>query len=204
MGFDTKEIKITDKDSDAYKVSLSIVNSLCEIINTEQDIIFFKENNKYLEFASKRKEGKDKKEKDIGTNFENLLFGKVIYKIDFFQCLYIMNEKNYEQNLAKFSDNFRNIKKIVKDSKGEIEFLQTKDGIFKKFYKNSNEEIKNILREIQKKSNNNFPKIYIGKDNICIEDEDNDDKNADDEDYLPRRKCGLIGGSKKIFKISKK
>ena len=204
MGFDTKEIKITDIDSDAYKVSLSIVNSLNEIIHAEQAIIFFKENNKYLEFASKRIAGKDKKGKDIGMNFENLLFGKVINKIDFFQCLYIMNEKNYEQNLAKFRDNFRNIKKIVKDSKGEIEFLHTKDGIFKKFFKYSNEEIKNILRKIQKKSNNNFPKIYIGKDIICIEDEDNDDKDEDDEDYLPRRKCGLIGGSKKIFEISKK
>ena len=59
--------------------------------------------------------------------------------------------------------------------------------------------IKIILKEIKLNSKYSFPKMYIGKYNVYLEDDD-----KDDEDYLPRRKCGLIGGCKKVYEISKK
>ena len=142
MRIDTDDIKIDRIDSDAYKVSLTIVNSLHEIIHAEQDIIFFKGNNKYLILSPTRTVRKDKKGNDIeikegGMSFEYLLFGKIVDRIDLFQCLYIMNEKNYDQNLAQFRENFQNIGKLVKDSKGETNLIKIENGIFKMFYQNS-------------------------------------------------------------------
>ena len=97
MRIDTDDIKIDKIDSDAYKVSLTIVNSLHEIIHAEQDIIFFKGNNKHLILSPKRIVGKDKKGNDIeikegGQSLEYLLFGKIVDRIDLFQCLYIMKK----------------------------------------------------------------------------------------------------------------
>ena len=206
MRIDTDDIKIDKIDSDAYKVSLTIVNSLHEIIHAEQDIIFFKGNNKYLILSPTRIARKDKKGNDIeikegGMSFEYLLFGKIVDRIDLFQCLYIMNEKNYDQNLAQFRENFQNIGKLVKDSKGETNLIKIENGIFKMFYQNSIKEIKNVFKKLNEKSKYSFPKMFVGKRNVGSDD-DNDDE--DDEDYMPKRKCGLIGGSKKIYEISKK
>ena len=206
MRIDTDDIKIDKIDSDAYKVSLTIVNSLHEIIHAEQDIIFFKGNNKYLILSPTRIARKDKKGNDIeikegGMSFEYLLFGKIVDRIDLFQCLYIMNEKNYDQNLAQFRENFQNIGKLVKESKGETNLIKIENGIFKMFYQNSIEEIKNVFKKLNEKSKYSFPKMFVGKRNVGSDD-DNDDE--DDEDYMPKRKCGLIGGSKKIYEISKK
>ena len=206
MRIDTDDIKIDKIDSDAYKVSLTIVNSLHEIIHAEQDIIFFKGNNKHLILSPKRIVRKDKKGNDIeikegGMSFEYLLFGKIVDRIDLFQCLYIMNEKNYDQNLAQFRENFQNIGKLVKDSKGETNLIKIENGIFKMFYQNSIKEIKNVFKKLNEKSKYSFPKMFVGKRNVGSDD-DNDDE--DDEDYMPKRKCGLIGGSKKIYEISKK
>ena len=206
MRIDTDDIKIDKIDSDAYKVSLTIVDSLHEIIHAEQDIIFFKGNNKYLILSPTRIARKDKKGNDIeikegGMSFEYLLFGKIVDRIDLFQCLYIMNEKNYDQNLAQFRENFQNIGKLVKDSKGETNLIKIENGIFKMFYQNSIKEIKNVFKKLNEKSKYSFPKMFVGKRNVGSDD-DNDDE--DDEDYMPKRKCGLIGGSKKIYEISKK
>ena len=109
-----------------------------------------------------------------------------------------MNEKNYDQSLEEFRENFQNINKLVKDSEGDTKFIKTEDGIFKKFYINSTEVIEDILNELKLNPKYIFPKMSIGKRNLNLEDDE------DDEDYLPRRKCGLIGGSKKIYEISKK
>ena len=163
MRIDTDDIKIDRIDSDAYKVSLTIVNSLHEIIHAEQDIIFFKGNNKYLILSPTRIARKDKKGNDIeikegGMSFEYLLFGKIVDRIDLFQCLYIMNEKNYDQNLAQFRENFQNIGKLVKDSKGETNLIKIENGIFKMFYQNSIEEIKNVFKKLNEKSKYSFPK----------------------------------------------
>ena len=198
-----KGIKLKKINNDTYKVSLTIINSLHEIIHAEQDIIFFKGSNKDLILSPKRKVGKDEKgnDKEIkegGTSFEYLLFGKEVGKIDFLQCLYILNEKNYDQSLEEFRENFQNINKLVKDSEGDTKFIKTEDGIFKKFYINSTEVIEDILNELKLNPKYIFPKMSIGKRNLNLEDDE------DDEDYLPRRKCGLIGGSKKIYEISKK
>ena len=86
MRIDTNDIKIDKIDSDAYKVSLTIVNSLHEIIHAEQDIIFFKVNNKYLLQSPKKIVRKDKKVNDIkikeeGTSFEYLYLVKLLIEL---------------------------------------------------------------------------------------------------------------------------
>ena len=94
-----------------------------------------------------------------------------------------MNEENYKQDLLKFRENFKNIRNIVASTDGETKFIKIKKGVFKKFYKESILEIKNIVKSI--KDNEDFiPTIHIEKSN----------KNQKNVNYIPKRKCGLIGG----------
>jgi len=195
---DEKNLKIQKKNEDTYKVGLTIVNTFHEEYHAIRDIIFFKGNNKNLLFSPKRKVGKDSKGKDIESNeggfhIEYLLFGRILSSINLLECLYIMNENNYEQDLDDFRENFKNIRKIVKDTKGNTDFIKIKNGIFKHFYDNCLEEIEKITQHLDKAINYFIPMMYVGKYNNVMEDSNY---------YIPPKKCGLMGGKRKFIKFS--
>ena len=195
----TKKIsRFKKKNEDTYKVGLTIVNTFHEEYHAIRDIIFFKGNNKNLLFSPKRKVGKDSKGKDIESNeggfhIEYLLFGRILSSINLLECLYIMNENNYEQDLDDFRENFKNIRKIVKDTKGNTDFIKIKNGIFKHFYDNCLEEIEKITQHLDKAINYFIPMMYVGKYNNVMEDSNY---------YIPPKKCGLMGGKRKFIKFS--
>ena len=168
-----------------YKIGLTIVNSLHEINHANQCIIYFKGSNKDSIYTPERKQKIYGGKKEGGENLECLLFGDIINNVDLFQCLYIMNEENYKQSLTEFRENFKNLKNIIKQTNGKTKFIEIKKGIFKKFYEQSKSEIQTLITKIQNDSNF-IPAMTIGKSN----------KDLENENYLPEKKCLLIGGRK--------
>ena len=196
----TEDLKIENYDT--YKVGLTIVNSMHEINHANQDIIFFKGNNKNLLYSPERIIGVDKYNNDItskegGISFEYILFGQMIFNIDLLQSLYILNEKNYEQSLNNFRNNFQNIREIVKNTNGKTPFIQIDDdGIFKGFYSDSREELESIIEKLKIKTNHIISTMNIGKCNIILEN----------DYFVPQKKCGIMKSRRKKnnFNIKKK
>ena len=120
------------------------------------------------------------------------MFGKYIERINLLECLYVMNEKNYEQDLDQFRNNFINIRNLVKESKEKTEFIAIKDGIFKKFYDiNIIDEIKKIARKLNIKINHFIPMIRVG---YYYKKQEKDEEKY----YIPQTKCKLFGGGIKV------
>ncbi len=183
INFISFETKRATMNKGVYKIGLTIINSLHEINHNNQCILYFKGGNKRLLYTPERKQKIYKGKKEGGENLECLLFGEIITKVNLFQCLYIMNENNYKQNLNKFRENFENIRHIVEETNGNTNFIKIKKGIFKNFYEEAKNEIKNLLGQI--KSNVDFiPSMIIGKLN----------KDKENDIFIPEKKCGLIGG----------
>ena len=154
-----------------YKVGLTVMNIFHEINHIYQSIIFFKGNDTNLLNTTER-EGLD-----------IILFGKTIQKIDLFQSLYILNEKNYEQSLEKFRENFENILKIVKETDGKSDLINIEYAIFKEFF--NKDDINNFIIKLND-SHYIMPTMFMGK----INKNQNKDSNI--------AKCGIIGGWKKF------
>lgn len=166
------------------KVGLIIISLSHEINDINQCIIFFKGIDKNLILKPEREMLKNTEGRD---NIEFLLYGKVLGNINIFQSLYLLNENNYEQCLDDFRDNFHNIIKIVKQSKGNTEFIKIENGIFKYFYEDAIKEIKELVNKLNTDSNYPIPTMWFGKNNK--------NNNANGEH---RKKCGLIGGIKNL------
>ena len=180
-----KEYIISGESKDSYKVGLTIANLIHELNYVNELILFFKGKNLDIVNPIERIIEKNILISEEGNSLERLLFGKIINRINLFECLYIMNEKNYEQDLIQFRENFIKIKDIMKDTKGDSEFIKNKNGIFNNFYDNSIKVIKMIIENLNEKNNDfKMPKIYI----------QNYNKPEDEEDYIPQRKCALFGG----------
>ena len=176
IGFEgIKEIK-----KGYYKVGLTIPNCLHEINHTNQILIFFKGSDKNL-INTPERQGFEIEE---GENLEILLFGEIMQDIDLFQSLYILNEKNYEQDLESFRKNFRNIKNIVIETNGRSELINIKNGIFKEFY--YFDDLNNNIKELENDSDYIMPTLFIAKINKKIRNKRN------------KKKCGLIGSLKNI------
>ena len=62
---------------------------------------------------------------ESGKNLERLLFDRCLYRMTLSECMYILNEKNYEKSLEKFREDFDDIK--------EDYLLIEKNGIFSEF-----------------------------------------------------------------------
>jgi len=158
-----------------YKIGLTIINSLFEINNANQSILNFKCNNKnFIDKSNKRKEDNE--------SLVKLLFGKNLTHVNLFQSLYIMNEKNYNQDLFKFRENFENIKNIIKLKKEKTNFIKINKGNFKDFYEESKLEVKNLIMHINE-DEYFIPEIIIRNSN----------KHMDIDNLIPTKKCGLIG-----------
>ena len=189
-------IFILDSDNeDTYKIGLTITNCIHEINHVNQILIYFKGNEKDLINSPEREfeELRNKKGKvnisEGGMSIEYILFGKSMTEINLLECLYIMNEENYDQDLKKFKENFMNIKEIVKESNGETKFIKIENGIFKSFYQKSIKEIESIITLLNTSTNNFTPSMSIGKFN----------KNLNVEiSNIPKKKCAVIGGWKKF------
>ena len=195
---DKKNFRIDAQNKDTYKIGITIDNSLHEINHANQMIIFFKGSNKELINSPKRNNIKENVNiSEGGISLEYLLFGRIIRKMNLLECLYIMNEKNYEQDLDEFKNNFINIIDIVKNSKENTEYIKIENGIFKRFYDNSVSEIKDIIGLLSTKDSSEgsednseivLPMMFIGKYN----------KSQKNEKDIHQKKCRLYGGWKKI------
>ena len=176
---------ISNQNKETCKIGLTIVNSLHEINHANQVIIFFKGNNKDLINSPERIINENLSSKEGGFSLEYILFGDVISRINLFQCLYIMNEKNYDQELSQFRENFMKIQDIVIETKGETELIKIENGIFKRFYDNVIQDIKSLLSDLSDKTILAIPRIYIEKTN----------KIGDNKAYEPQKNCALFGGA---------
>ena len=176
---------ISNQNKETCKIGLTIVNSLHEINHANQVIIFFKGNNKDLINSPERIINENLSSTEGGFSLEYILFGDVISRINLFQCLYIMNEKNYDQELSQFRENFMKIQDIVIETKGETELIKIENGIFKRFYDNVIQDIKSLLSDLSDKTILAIPRIYIEKTN----------KIGDNKAYEPQKNCALFGGA---------
>ena len=176
---------ISEQNKETCKIGLTIVNSLHEINHANQVIIFFKGNNKDLINSPERIINENLSSTEGGFSLEYILFGDVISRINLFQCLYIMNEKNYDQELSQFRENFMKIQDIVIETKGETELIKIENGIFKRFYDNVIQDIKSLLSDLSDKTILAIPRIYIEKTN----------KIGDNKAYEPQKNCALFGGA---------
>ena len=126
----------------------SVIVNCSHEINHEFYNIFLMHSNGKIPINTPRK--KFINENKGGNNMEKLLFNQKIKRISIKQCIYLLNEKNYEKSLPEFKKGFNELKK--EDLK-----IDENDGIFK--------ECNSILNM------NNFEEISI-KSNIKCNDED--------------------------------
>ena len=99
-----------------YKGSVVVVSS--HEINHEFYNIFLKHSNGKIPLMTSRKQCID--ESEGGKNMEMLLFNQLIRKLSLMQCMYLLNEKNYEKSLIEFRDGFNALKieDLIIDSNG--------------------------------------------------------------------------------------
>ena len=107
-----------------------IENSLHELNHINQNILFFSENELKL-FYSPKRDNLDNK--DGGEHLEFLLFGRKIETLKILECLYLLNEKNYEKSLEQFRTDFLDL------YKNNISYLEKKEHliggkIFEEFF----------------------------------------------------------------------
>ena len=100
-----------------------------EINHINQDIIFFKGNDKNL-FSTPKRNGL--KGEDGGEYLEELLFGEKMTRLRILESLYILNEDNYAQNIEDFKQNFQKIYNNSIDFSQKKKYLRINEkGIFK-------------------------------------------------------------------------
>ena len=98
-------------------------------------------------------------EREGGRNMEVILFDHKIYKLSLIECLYLLNEKNYEKSLQDFRKGFNQLKR------DELKFED--DCLFKEF---------NTILKIE-----NFSEIA---NNIEITCEGNEESNFWKDTYI--------------------
>ena len=147
-------------------ISAIIEDSIHEINHLNQDIIYFKGNDKNLFFSPKRK---NLKGEDGGENLEEIFFGRCVKNLKILECFYLLNENNYEQSLFDFKKNFKNLYNNNVDFSEKINYLKNTgdNAIFKEFYDNIKNYGKDDFLSIElygintKKSNDDFEEAMI-------------------------------------------
>ena len=79
---------ISIQNKETSKIGLTLVNSIHEINHANQIIIFFKGNNKDLINSPERFIKENISIKKGGFSIEYLLFGKIVNRVNLFECLY--------------------------------------------------------------------------------------------------------------------
>ena len=95
------------------------VKSSCHEINHEFYNLLLMHSNGQIPVETPRKQYIE--EREGGKNMERLLFDHPMKKLSFKECLYLLNEKNYEKDLQDFKDGFSELKE--KDIKFEKDNL---------------------------------------------------------------------------------
>ena len=93
---------------------------------------------------------------ESGKNLEILLFERCLRRMTLAECMYILNEDNYNKNLEDFRKDFTKINKNIKN------LIIKEDGIFKEFNKIFNCEVYDII----------LRNSLINSDDIYDEDKD--------------------------------
>ena len=75
----------------------AVVKTSCHEINHEFYNILLMHTNGKVSLQTPRKQYIV--EREGGRNMEMILFGRKIYKLSLLECLYLLNEKNYEKSL---------------------------------------------------------------------------------------------------------
>ena len=148
-GNNSKEIKILVKK--IYYRGLCVKSS-CHEINHEFYNLLLMHSNGQIPVETPRKQYIE--EREGGKNMERLLFDKPKGKLSLKECLYLLNEKNYEKSLKDFKDGFSELK--------DKDIIFEKDRIF--YELNEIHEAEN-LNEISSKG---FMKCDEGDDNSNI------------------------------------
>ena len=126
MSFNLNEIKINENSKN--NIFKTLLNGAIIVINYHEfnhdfHNYFFYSKNGEESFITPRKF--NMKEREGGKNMERILFGNVLYSLNYKQALYILNETNYNKSLKEFQADF--IKLKMKDIK--------LDGIFSEYSK---------------------------------------------------------------------
>ena len=161
------------------KISAIIENTIHEINHINQEMIFFKGNNKELFKTPKREKFKSKEE---GENLEEILFGEKIEKLRILESLYILNEENYKQNLNDFRNNFKTLynDSVKYDDKVKFLKINQKNGIFHDICFNIEEYKEEEIKKLELSGIYTKRQKLINIDDIAV--------------YIPKRNCFMGGG----------
>ena len=85
----------------------------CHEINHEFYNLLLMHYNGLIPIETPRKN--NVKEREGGKNIERLIFNGIVKKLTLLECLYLLNEKNYEKSLIEFREGFNELK--IKDMK---------------------------------------------------------------------------------------
>ena len=111
-----------------FKVSSTFENAIHEINHINQGMLFFKSNDTSLINIPKKQVFITGKEG--GSNMEEILFGRKILNFTFLEAIYIINEKNFEQNLNDYRKNFLSMRNFLITVEDKNKYLNIKNGIF--------------------------------------------------------------------------
>ena len=133
-----------DEVSSVFKVSSTFENSIHELNHANHGILYFKSNEKEMMETPEREGFRTGKEG--GSNLEEILFDKKIVNFTLLEALYIINEKNFEQNLNDYKNNFLKMRNYLIPLGKKLEYLKIpKGGIFEELY----DETEKTLKEEQ-------------------------------------------------------
>ena len=151
-----------------FKISGVFENSIHEINDVNQDMLYFKSND--VSFIKSPKREGFRTGQEGGSNLEEILFGRKILNITLLEALYIINEKNFEQNLIDYKTNFESMRSYLIPLEVKKKYLKI-DGIFCQLCSNIDKDLKN--------ANQNNEAFSMNTKN----------QNSDYEFYFPRGKC---------------
>ena len=103
----------------------SVISITSHEINHEFYNIFLMHSNGTIPLLTPRKQNIN--EREGGNNMEKLLFNQILHKISLLECMYLLNEKNYNKSLNDFKVGFNECKKE--------DLIIEKGGIFEEFNK---------------------------------------------------------------------
>ena len=106
----------------------SVVKTSCHEINHEFYNILFMHTNGKIPLQTPRKQYIS--EREGGRNMEVLLFNRKLYKLTLLECLYLLNERNYDKKLEDFRKGFNELNAKDLEFKDNSYFKEF-NGIFK-------------------------------------------------------------------------
>ena len=158
--FEDKEINIFEikKENNLFEISTKIIDILKEIISEEFNSYILELQKKELKY----------KEDDSGNLVEFLLFNDFSQYISLKECLFLLNEENYEKtNIFKYRLQFKKLEDkknddFVKELINGDKIFKDLFSLYKSFYeknKNENENL-NIKKNFRENSDENLNKKF--------------------------------------------